>query len=120
MTVPGPAVAVSNVAVVESLVDSPNRHEPSLGSAHSLNPAVWVPSWDSTVPPVAVAFTHAETVTSVLVAIAGPDVDSAPLPPPPGVELRTTSGLYRSPVCHAASPVPVTGRAGEPVMSAAL
>src|SRR5262249_52638361 len=105
VTLPGAAAAVSYVVVLVLAADSPKRHELSLASAQSLKPAAWVPSWDSTVPPVAFGFTRAEMVKSALVASAEPAVDSAPLPPPPGVMLKATSGLWTSPVCQATSPV---------------
>src|SRR2546423_1260333 len=86
------------------------RHELSLVSAQSLNPEVWTPSWDSTTPPDGDGSTQTDTVKSALVVNAGPAVDSAPVPPPPGALLRMTSGSYRSPECQSASPLPETGR----------
>ena len=109
---------MSYVGAVTSAVGMAKRHELSLVSAQRLNPEVWTPSWDSTTPPDGDGSTQTDTVKSAFVLNAGPAVDSAPVPPPPGALLRMTSGSYRSPECQSASPLPETGRV--PTASAAV
>src|SRR5690242_20252759 len=106
---------MSRVGLAMSEVDMAKRQDRSEGSAQTLKPAVLVPSWDITTPPVLVGLTRADTVKSALVASAGPVVARAAVVP-----LRATSGLNVSPVFHAAAPVPDSGRLATVTLSAAV
>src|SRR5882724_391702 len=87
VTVPAPLLATFQVGAAMSLVVMPNRQLLSEVSTHSRNAAVLLPSSDRNVPVVALGFTQADTVKSLLVVTGGAVV----VRPVPVVPSRATA-----------------------------